>query len=74
MPSRRKKNELDKSSLPRAELIRIPDTKARRRAVMALGDVGETYCGFPDYQFLVTRAHLEALLREGIPFEVVPEW
>ena len=56
---------------PRAHLIRIPDKQARQRAILALGEVREPYCGFTDYRMLVTNEHLEVLRREDISFEVV---
>jgi hypothetical protein len=56
---------------PRGYLIRIPDRAARLRAVMVLGDVPGGYSGFPDYQFLVTPAHVEVLRREDIPFDIL---
>jgi len=51
----------------RAHLIRIADTPARLRAIMVLGEVRVPYCGFTDYQMLVTNEHLDALRREAIP-------
>jgi hypothetical protein len=56
---------------PHAHLIRIPDREARKRAIMALGDSGETHCGFTDFQFLITTRQLELLKREAIPFELL---
>jgi hypothetical protein len=56
---------------PHGFLIRIADTEARRRAIMALGWVREPYCGFTDFRFLVTNAHIEALEKEAIPFELL---
>src|SRR5262249_53887079 len=44
-----------------AHLIRIPDNEARKRAIMAFGEVPRPYCGFTDYQMLVTNEHLEIL-------------
>jgi hypothetical protein len=69
---RAKKNDGETSSTaPHAHLIRIPDTEARRRAIEVLGEVQRPYCGFTDYQLLITNEHLEVLKREEIPFEVV---
>jgi hypothetical protein len=56
---------------PHAHLIRIADLEARKRAVMALGEVGRPYCGFTDFRFLVTNEHLDVLRREEIPFEAL---
>lgn len=55
----------------RAHLIRIPDTEARRRAIMVLGQVKGHYCGFTDFRMLVTNEHLQVLNREAIPYEVL---
>ncbi|MCI0464921.1 MAG: hypothetical protein L0Z62_48995 [Gemmataceae bacterium] len=52
-------------------LIRIPDKEARLRAIMVLGTVPVPHCGFTDYRFLVLNAHIEALRKEGIPFEIL---
>jgi hypothetical protein len=54
---------------PHAFLIRIPQKAARLRAIMVLGEVRVPYCGFTDHRLLVTKEHLEALRKEGIPFE-----
>jgi hypothetical protein len=54
-----------------AQLIRIADPEARKRAIMALGEARQPYCGFTDFRMLVTNEHLELLRREGIPFEVM---
>jgi hypothetical protein len=56
---------------PPAELIRITDTKARRRAIMILGETRDPYYGFADFRFLVTREQLAVLRSESIPFEIV---
>jgi hypothetical protein len=56
---------------PRALLIHIADTDARRRAISLLGQVGKPYSGFPDFQMLVTQDHVALLRREGIPFETL---
>lgn len=56
---------------PHAHLIRIADTEARQRAIVALGEVRQPYCGFTDFRLLVTNEHLEVLRREAIPFEVL---
>jgi hypothetical protein len=56
---------------PRAFLIRIADTEARRRAISVLGQVSKPYSGFPDFQMLVTQEHIEVLRREGIHFEAL---
>jgi hypothetical protein len=56
---------------PRAHLIRIPETEAMQRAIMVLGEVLRPYCGFTDHRLLVTNDHIEALKREGIPFELL---
>ncbi len=70
-----KGNNREKSTEPytprRVQLIRIPDKEARLRAVMVLGEVRVPHCGFTDHQYLVAREHVEALQREGIPFEVL---
>lgn len=55
---------------PHAYLIRIADQEARRRAIMALGEVRVPYCGFTDFRFLVTDEHLDILKSEAIPFEL----
>jgi hypothetical protein len=52
-------------------LIRIPNKKARLRAIMVLGWVREPYCGFTDSRYLIGNEHLEVLRREKIPFEVL---
>jgi hypothetical protein len=56
---------------PHAFLIRIPDKETNKRAIMVLGEVRVPYCGFMDNQLLVTNEHLDALKREGIPFELL---
>ena len=56
---------------PRAFLIRIGDTEARRRAISVLGRVGKPYSGFPDFQMLLSEEHVELLRREGIVFETL---
>ncbi len=56
---------------PHVHLIRIPEKEARKRAMVALGEVRIPYCGFTDFQMLVTNEHIEVLRREKIPFEVV---
>ncbi len=53
----------------RVHLIRIADREAMNRAVMTLGDVRVAYCGFPDSRLLVANEHIDALRREGIPFD-----
>jgi hypothetical protein len=58
---------------PRAVLIRIPQREARERAITAFLQVREPRCGFTDHRMLVTRQHIEVLLREGIPFETLSE-
>jgi hypothetical protein len=54
-----------------AHVIRLADGEARKRAILALGESQEAYCGFADYQFLVTATHLEILKKQAIPFELV---
>ncbi len=54
-----------------AHLIRIPDRESRKRAIMALGESRESYCGFTDFRFLVTNDQLDILKREAIPFELL---
>jgi len=56
---------------PRAVLVRIADTEARRRAINVLGQVGKPYSGFPDFQMLLSKEHIDVLRREGIPFETL---
>jgi hypothetical protein len=56
---------------PHAHLIRIADAEARKRAITALGEAREPYCGFTDYRLLVTDEHLDVLRKEAIPFEVL---
>jgi hypothetical protein len=75
MAKKPKKNQEPEATPPtfHAHLIRIADTQARRRAIMVLGEVREPYCGFPDYQMLVTNRHLDALRKEAIPFELLSE-
>ena len=59
------------SGAAHAHLIRIADPEARRRAIMALGEVRQPYCGFTYYRLLVTNEHIDVLRREAIPFELV---
>jgi hypothetical protein len=54
---------------PRGYVIRIPDEDAETRAVMVLGDVGQTYYGMAPDLYLLTPAHWQALKDAGIPFE-----
>jgi hypothetical protein len=53
----------------RGYLIRIADTHDQERAVRAFFAVPVARCRLSDDRFLVVGAHLEALRREGIPFE-----
>ena len=55
--------------MPQAYLIRIPKRKDRVRAIVALLHVPRARCRFPDHRFLVTREHILALQKAGIPFE-----
>ena len=59
----------------RGYIIRFPDQEARLRAIDVLGEVGLPYNGYPDpvygVQYGLMNKHVEALEREGIPFEVV---
>jgi hypothetical protein len=52
-------------------LIRVADRQARLRAIDILGWVQVPYCGVPGDRWLVANEHIEALKREGIPFEVL---
>jgi hypothetical protein len=64
-----KRNGEREDFVPHARLIRIADKEARLRAIMVLGEVPVPYCGFTDFRWLVVKEHIEALRREGIPFE-----
>jgi hypothetical protein len=59
----------------RGYIVRFPDPEARLRAIDILGEVGLPYSGYPDpdygVQYGLMNKHVEALEREGIPFEVV---
>lgn len=57
----------------RGYLIRIPDEDARKRAIVAFLGVPVPRCRFSDNRFLVTGAHIEALVDEGIPFDDITE-
>ena len=67
----RSRTRVGPASPPRAHLIRIPETEAMQQAIMVLGEVLRPYCGFTDHRLLVTNDHIEALKREGIPFELL---
>jgi hypothetical protein len=60
---------------PRGYLVRFPDREARLRAIDILGEVGLPYVGVPDpvcgVAYGLMNKHIEALQREGIPYEVV---
>jgi hypothetical protein len=72
MPRKAKRGtKEDDGWTPRGHLIRITDTAARRKAIMLLGEVPHSYCGFPGYQWLVLNTHLEVLKKAGIPYEVL---
>jgi hypothetical protein len=49
-------------------LIRFPNKKEHRRAIMALLEVPKECLGLPDYQMVVTQEHIKALEQAGIPF------
>jgi hypothetical protein len=55
----------------RGYVIRFTERPARLRAIMILGEVGKTYHVFGDHEYLLEPEHVEALVREGIPFEDV---
>jgi hypothetical protein len=57
--------------VPHAHLIRIADREARLRAIMVLGEVRVPYIGLPDFNWLVVNEHIDALRREGIPYEAL---
>jgi hypothetical protein len=49
-------------------LIRFPNKKEHRRAIMALLEVPRESLGLPDYQMVVTDEHIRALKQTGIRF------
>jgi hypothetical protein len=66
-----KRNGASEDFVPHAHLIRLPDTEARKRALMLLGEVQRPYIMLPDFQWLITNDHLAVLRKEGIPFEAL---
>jgi hypothetical protein len=67
----KKSSKVERSTRVRGFLIRIPDKEARLRAIVVLGSVQIPHHGFPDFQFLVSQEHIEALEKEAIPFETL---
>ncbi len=59
--------------MPAGYVIRIPKKKDRLRAIEALMKVKETRHVFTEHRWLVTEEHIEALKREGIPYEDVTD-
>jgi hypothetical protein len=49
-------------------LIRLPNRKEHRRAIMALLEVPKESLGLPDYKMVVTEEHIKALEKARIPF------
>ncbi len=49
-------------------LIRFPNKKEHRRAIMALLEVYKEFLGLPDYKMVVTEEHIKALEQARIPF------
>jgi hypothetical protein len=59
--------------MPQAYLIRIAKREDRERAIVAFMHVPRTRCRFTNHRYLVTRDHIEALQRAGIPFEDITD-
>ena len=49
-------------------LIRFPNKREHRRAIMALLEVPRESLGLPNYQMVVTEDHIRALEHARIPF------
>jgi hypothetical protein len=49
-------------------LIRFPNKREHKRAIVALLDVYQESLGLPDYQMVVTDEHIKALERAKVAF------